>query len=108
MSATSPAPHPIYGPNRLKLGIFAGVQSQMYNAEQFDRLKFHLKAGFFGYPLLGPTNAIADDLLKLSHIWLDGILLVACDYYDELDRWGKHITPLLIESGLREAPESKT
>jgi len=85
-----------------------GVQSQMYNAEQFERLKFHLKAGFFGYPLLGPASAIADDLLKLSQIGLDGILLVACDYYDELDRWGKHVTPLLIESGLREALESKT
>lgn len=85
-----------------------GVQSQMYNAEQFERLQFHLKAGFFGYPLLGPAQTIADDLQRLSQIGLDGILLVACDYYDELDRWGKQVNPLLIESGLREAPAGKT
>ncbi len=78
-----------------------GVQSQMYTAEQYERLKFHLKAGYFGYPLVGTKERIVDEITRLSAIGIDGLALVWCDYYDGLKRWGQDIMPLLQEVDLR-------
>jgi dimethylsulfone monooxygenase len=78
-----------------------GVQSQMFSTEQYARLKFHLKAGYFGYPLIGTPERIVDGARALSKIGIDGLALVWCDYYDGLARWRDGVMPLLAQAGLR-------
>ena len=78
-----------------------GIQSQMFSPEQYERLKFHLKAGYFGYPLIGTPERIVDEVTRLSNIGIDGLALVWCDYYDGLARWRDGVMPLLVQAGLR-------
>ncbi len=79
-----------------------GIESQMFSAEQYDRLKFHLKAGYFGYPLVGTPQRIVDEAAHLSALGIDGLALVWCDYYDGLANFRDGVMPLLRQAGLRE------
>ena len=79
-----------------------GAQSQMYSPEQFERLKFHLKAGYFGYPLVGTAERIVEETMRLSAIGIDGLALVWCDYHDGLARWRESVSPMLVQCGLRD------
>lgn len=78
-----------------------GVQSQMFSAEQYERLKFHLKAGYFGYPLLGTAERIVEEMARLSAIGIDGLALVWCDYYAGLANWRDTVLPRMRQAGLR-------
>ena len=73
----------------------------MFSPEQYERLKFHLKAGYFGYPLMGTPERIVDEVTRLSNIGIDGLALVWCDYYDGLARWRDGVMPLRVQAGLR-------
>jgi alkanesulfonate monooxygenase SsuD/methylene tetrahydromethanopterin reductase-like flavin-dependent oxidoreductase (luciferase family) len=66
-----------------------------------DWFRFHLKAGWGGYPLVGTADHIADQLGKLSEIGFDGILLSWVDYLAGLERWNSEVMPLLEQTGLR-------
>ncbi|HUZ72647.1 MAG TPA: LLM class flavin-dependent oxidoreductase [Stellaceae bacterium] len=78
-----------------------GLQSQVLPVELLERFKFHFKAGWGGLPLVGTAEHIADTLVRLSGMGLDGLLLNWVDYRDGLARWNHDVMPRLEQAGLR-------
>ncbi len=78
-----------------------GLQSLALPPEVIGQFRFHLKAGWGGYPLVGTADHIVDQLDKLSEIGFDGILLSWVDYSAGLERWNREVMPLLEQAGLR-------
>ena len=72
-----------------------------------DQLRFRLKRGWGGYPLVGTADHIVDQLGKLSAIGFDGILISWVDYSAGLERWNREVMPLLEQAGLRLAPRRR-
>jgi len=79
-----------------------GVQTGIWSPEQAEAFKFHFKAGWGGYPLVGTPERIVDTLQTMSGIGLDGVSLIWVDYTDGIARWEKSVMPLLEQSGLRQ------
>jgi alkanesulfonate monooxygenase SsuD/methylene tetrahydromethanopterin reductase-like flavin-dependent oxidoreductase (luciferase family) len=79
-----------------------GLQSHVFPTHVLDWFRFHLKAGWGGYPLVGTPDRIVSELSKLSDIGFDGILLSWVDYLAGLERWNKEVMPLLEQAGLRQ------
>jgi len=79
-----------------------GLQSQVFPTHVLDWFRFHLKAGWGVYPLVGTPDHIASELIRLSDIGFDGILLSWVDYLAGLGRWNKEVMPLLGQAGLRQ------
>lgn len=80
-----------------------GLQSQALPREVIDHFRFHLKAGWGGYPLVGTADHMVDQLEKLSDIGFDGILLSWVDYVHGLNRWNAEVMPKVVQAGLRAA-----
>ncbi|WP_340265340.1 LLM class flavin-dependent oxidoreductase [Sphingobium mellinum] len=80
-----------------------GVETGIWSPEEAERFKFHFKAGWGGYPLVGTPERIVDTIQTLSDIGLDGISLTWVDYTDGIERWEKGVMPLLEQSGLRKS-----
>jgi FMNH2-dependent dimethyl sulfone monooxygenase len=78
-----------------------GLQSQAIPKNVIEHFRFHLKAGWGGYPLVGTTDHMVDELAKLSAIGFDGILLSWLDYREGLERWNREIMPRMEQLGLR-------
>jgi alkanesulfonate monooxygenase SsuD/methylene tetrahydromethanopterin reductase-like flavin-dependent oxidoreductase (luciferase family) len=78
-----------------------GLHMQRLQQEQLDQIKFNIKAGWGGMPLVGTADRIVDQLLKLSSLGLDGILLSWVDYLDGMTRWNRDVMPRLEQAGLR-------
>ena len=78
-----------------------GLQSLAFPPEVLDQFRFHLKAGWGGYPLVGTADHMVDQLGKLSAIGFDGILLSWVDYLAGLERWNWEVMPKLEQAGLR-------
>ena len=78
-----------------------GVETGIWSPEEAERFKFHFKAGWGGYPLIGTPERIVNTIETLSGIGLDGISLTWVDYTDGIARWEKDVMPLLEQSGLR-------
>ena len=78
-----------------------GVETGIFSPEEQQRFKFHFKAGWGGYPLVGTPEHIVDTIQALSDIGLDGISLTWVDYTDGIARWEKTMMPLLEQAGLR-------
>ena len=76
--------------------------AQTLPADVMEQFKFHFKAGWGGYPLVGTAESIAQQLIGLrTRAGLDGVLLSWVDYRDGLERWGRDVMPLLEQAGLR-------
>ena len=80
-----------------------GQQMQRLQKEQREQLRFNLKAGWGGIPLVGTPDRIVDELQKVSRIGVDGMLLSWVDYIDGLERWQRDVAPRLEQAGLRKA-----
>ncbi len=78
-----------------------GQQMQRLQKEQREQLKFNIKAGWGGYPLVGTADRIVDEILRLTRIGIDGILVSWVDYLDGLERWQRGVMPRLEQAGLR-------
>ena len=78
-----------------------GLQSLAFPPEVLDAFRFHLKAGWGGYPLVGIADHMVDQIGKLSAIGFDGILLSWVDYLAGLERWNREVMPKLEQAGLR-------
>ena len=79
-----------------------GLQSHVFPTHVLDWFRFHLKAGWGGYPLVGTPDHIVSELERLSDIGFDGILLSWVDYLAGLERWNKEVMPLVEQAGLRQ------
>jgi alkanesulfonate monooxygenase SsuD/methylene tetrahydromethanopterin reductase-like flavin-dependent oxidoreductase (luciferase family) len=64
-------------------------------------MKFQLIARWGGYPLVGTSEQIVDELQKLSRAGLDGCLLSWVNYQLELRQWIDEVLPLMEQAGLR-------
>ena len=69
--------------------------------ELMEEFKFHYKAGWAGYPLVGTADRIASELESLSKLGLDGVVLSWVDYRYGLDTWRRDVMPRLEQAGLR-------
>ena len=81
-----------------------GQQMQRLLPEAREAIKFSIKAGWGGVPLVGTADRIVGELEKLSAIGIDGVLLSWVDYLDGLERWQRDVMPRLEQAGLRLAP----
>jgi alkanesulfonate monooxygenase SsuD/methylene tetrahydromethanopterin reductase-like flavin-dependent oxidoreductase (luciferase family) len=64
-------------------------------------MKKHFIAGWGGYPIIGTPEQIADSLVTLSKIGLNGTLLNFPRYIDDMRRFQKDVYPLVQQTGLR-------
>jgi alkanesulfonate monooxygenase SsuD/methylene tetrahydromethanopterin reductase-like flavin-dependent oxidoreductase (luciferase family) len=64
-------------------------------------MKKHFIAGWGGYPIIGTPEQIADSLVTLSKIGLNGTLLNFPRYIDDMRRFQKEVYPLVQQTGLR-------
>jgi alkanesulfonate monooxygenase SsuD/methylene tetrahydromethanopterin reductase-like flavin-dependent oxidoreductase (luciferase family) len=71
--------------------------------EAREAIKFSLKAGWGGVPLVGTPERIVDALQKFNRIGIDGILLSWVDYLAGLEAWQRDVMPRLVQAGLRVA-----
>jgi dimethylsulfone monooxygenase len=79
-----------------------GLQSEVVPPEAMEAFKFHFKAGWGGYPLVGTPEQITDELATLSKVGLDGILLSWLNYQQEGPAFMREVLPLVEQAGLRE------
>ena len=70
--------------------------------EAREAIKFSIKAGWGGVPLVGTADRIVDDLQKFTGIGLDGLLLSWVDYIEGLDDWQREVMPRLEQLELRQ------
>ena len=63
------------------------------------RMRF--AAGGGSYPLIGTPRMIADEMIKMSQVGLDGAALCFVNYKDELPVFIREVVPLCEEAGLR-------
>jgi dimethylsulfone monooxygenase len=83
-----------------------GQQMQRLLPEAREAIKFSIKAGWGGVPLVGTPDRIVEGLQKFAGIGLDGILLSWVDYLEGLDAWQREVMPRLEQAGLRLPPRA--
>ncbi len=87
------------------LSIF-GMESETLEPSVMEAFKFHFKAGHGGYPLVGTPESVVADMIRLSEMGVDGILLSWLDYLGEGRQWVEEVLPLMESAGLRSPPPS--
>jgi FMNH2-dependent dimethyl sulfone monooxygenase len=74
--------------------------------ELYDRIKRRMVAGRGGYPRVGTSEQVVDELARLSRAGLDGIVLSWVNYDDEMRQWMAEVMPLIEQAGLRKPHRS--
>ncbi len=82
------------------------VETMIANAKTLPppvlaEMKKHFIAGWGGYPIVGTPEQIADSLVTLSKIGLNGTLLNFPRYIDDMRRFQRDVYPLVQQAGLR-------
>jgi FMNH2-dependent dimethyl sulfone monooxygenase len=78
-----------------------GIGSESFS-EELRQMEDEWIVRMGSYPLYGTPEEVAEGLLALSEIGLDGVMLASLDYYDELGIFNERVMPLLVEMGLRD------
>jgi alkanesulfonate monooxygenase SsuD/methylene tetrahydromethanopterin reductase-like flavin-dependent oxidoreductase (luciferase family) len=78
-----------------------GIQSDVVPLEAMEAFKFHFKAGWGGYPLVGTAEQIVEELDQLSRVGIDGVVLSWVNYPRELRQWIAEVMPVMEQAGLR-------
>jgi alkanesulfonate monooxygenase SsuD/methylene tetrahydromethanopterin reductase-like flavin-dependent oxidoreductase (luciferase family) len=78
-----------------------GINAQTLPPEVARSMKEHFIGGWAGYPLVGTNDQIVDELLMLSDIGLDGVLMSWPRYEEEMRRFRDVSMPALRQAGLR-------
>jgi alkanesulfonate monooxygenase SsuD/methylene tetrahydromethanopterin reductase-like flavin-dependent oxidoreductase (luciferase family) len=84
-----------------------GVESESFDA-QIKQFAERFIAGWGGYPLVGTPQQIVDQMLALSEIGIEGIILSWLDYSEEIDYFGARVLPLMEQAGLRDRRSAPT
>jgi alkanesulfonate monooxygenase SsuD/methylene tetrahydromethanopterin reductase-like flavin-dependent oxidoreductase (luciferase family) len=85
-----------------------GIQSGVLPPEAMEAFKFHFKAGWGGYPLVGTPEQITDELATLEKVGLDGVLLSWLNYQEEGPAFVREVLPLMEQAGLRAPRPTET
>ena len=80
-----------------------GLESETLEPAVMEDFKYHFKAGFGGYPLVGTPEQIVAQMEKLSAMGVNGILLSFVDYLGEARQWVDQVLPLMEQAGQRSA-----
>jgi len=80
-----------------------GVESGSFDT-QIKQFAERFIAGWGGYPLVGSPEQIVDQMLALSEIGIEGIILSWLDYSEEIEYFGRRLLPLMEQAGLRNRP----
>jgi FMNH2-dependent dimethyl sulfone monooxygenase len=78
-----------------------GIETGIFTPEQADAFRYHFKASWAGYPLVGTPEMIVDKLSLLSKAGMDGVCLSWLDYNSGIQQWNAEVMPLLEQAGLR-------
>jgi dimethylsulfone monooxygenase len=82
------------------------TRSRLVDPTALAKLRYSIKAGTGGVPLLGTAHDIAAKLERVSRCGLDGLLLVWMDVQNGIRRFNRDVLPLLEQAGLRQ-PRSR-
>jgi alkanesulfonate monooxygenase SsuD/methylene tetrahydromethanopterin reductase-like flavin-dependent oxidoreductase (luciferase family) len=82
-----------------------GVESGSFDT-QIKQFAERFIAGWGGYPLVGSPEQIVDQMLALSEIGIEGIILSWLDYSEEIEYFGRRVLPLMEQAGLRSRPSA--
>lgn len=77
------------------------IDTKKLSPEAASKQGFSLKAGFYGYPLVGDADHVTELFKNLSDAGVDGFLLTWLDYEGGLARFGRELLPRLEKAGLR-------
>jgi len=83
------------------VSLLLGGDSRSFGKEQFAQLQQSLVASFGSLCLVGTAEQIAERLVGLHGMGVDGVALQFVDYAEGIDRFTSDIMPLLREAGLR-------
>jgi FMNH2-dependent dimethyl sulfone monooxygenase len=75
--------------------------SDVMPPELMEQFKFHFKAGWGGYPLVGTPDQITQRLVELSSVGLDGVVLSWVDFKSGMEMWNREVMPRLEQAGIR-------
>ena len=79
-----------------------GIESGSFSEEHLTKYAEHFIAGWGGYPMVGTPEQVTEELVKLSHIGLEGMILCWLDYNEEIKYFGERVIPLMRQAGLRQ------
>lgn len=79
-----------------------GIQTGIFTPEQADQFRYHFKAGWAGFPLVGTPAMMVEHLELLAEAGMDGVCLSWLDYNSGIKQWNAEVMPLLERSGLRQ------
>jgi alkanesulfonate monooxygenase SsuD/methylene tetrahydromethanopterin reductase-like flavin-dependent oxidoreductase (luciferase family) len=77
-----------------------GVESGSFES-QIKQFAERFIAGWGGYPMVGTPEQVVEEMLKLSRIGIEGVILSWLDYNEEIQFFGEKILPLMRQAGLR-------
>ena len=78
-----------------------GINAQTVPEDRLAGLKQHFIAGWGGYPLVGRSSTVVDQLSMLVDAGFDGVLLSWPRYIEDMQRFQQETYPLLAQAGLR-------
>lgn len=78
-----------------------GIESGSFSEQHLTEFAEHFIAGWGGYPMVGTPEQVTEELLKLSQIGIEGMILCWLDYNEEITYFGEKVLPLLQQAGLR-------
>jgi dimethylsulfone monooxygenase len=84
------------------------TRSRVIDPAALQKLRYSIKAGLAGVPLLGTAEQIVDRLERVSRCGLDGLLLVWMDFQNGIRRFNDEVLPLMEQAGLRHARARST
>ena len=79
-----------------------GILNRTLPPEQLEAIKFHLIAGWGGYPLVGSAQTIAKEIALLADTGLAGAIVSWPRYEEGLARFISEVLPILEKEGLRQ------
>ncbi|MEV6119080.1 MULTISPECIES: LLM class flavin-dependent oxidoreductase [unclassified Streptomyces] len=82
--------------------VSGGLGSESGSFDKVKALQERFILGYGGYPLIGTPEQIVEQLVELSRVGIDGMMVGFLDYVEELEYFGERILPLMKEAGLRD------
>jgi alkanesulfonate monooxygenase SsuD/methylene tetrahydromethanopterin reductase-like flavin-dependent oxidoreductase (luciferase family) len=79
-----------------------GIQTGIFTPEQAEQFRYHFKAGWAGFPLVGTPAMMVEHLELLAEAGMDGVCLSWLDYNAGIRQWNAEVMPLLERAGLRQ------
>jgi alkanesulfonate monooxygenase SsuD/methylene tetrahydromethanopterin reductase-like flavin-dependent oxidoreductase (luciferase family) len=77
------------------------TRSRVIEPAALEKLRYSIKAGLAGVPLLGTAQDIVSKLERISRCGIDGLLLVWMDFQNGIRRFNDDVLPLMLQAGLR-------